>query len=208
MSQFKDDLNSIIRTFDGSKSKAADFIGVSYSMITKMLNSDEPPSRPVEELLRMKAIQCETAAREIPVPLPPIRRIPVVSWTTAGLAASYEDLANQIDDMVDSTTKDENAFAIEVEGDSMEREVHSGDRVVLEPNREASSGDMAYVRFADEAGGGGTLKWFYRTGPKGRVIKLVAENPDWPTTEHPVETVKFAYPVHNIIRRRPKRRNL
>lgn len=97
------------------------------------------------------------------------RKLPVVSWTTAGIATSYEDLANQIDELVDSTTKDPNAFAVEVIGDSMEGEVHSGDWVVLEPNREASSGDMAYVRLTDEAGGGGTLKWFYRTGSAGRV---------------------------------------
>jgi SOS-response transcriptional repressor LexA len=206
MSQFKDDLKKIISVFDGSKSKAADFIGVSYSMVTKMLNSDEPPSRPVEELLRMKAIQCETAAAPVPIQSL-LRKIPVISWTTAGSMASYEDLANQIDELVDSTTRDPNSFAIEVSGESMEREVHSGDYVVLEPNREASSGDMAYVRLIDEAGGGGTLKWFYRSGTQGRVIKLVAENPDWPTTEHPIETVKFAYPVHNIIRRRPKKRS-
>jgi repressor LexA len=82
-----------------------------------------------------------------------LRKIPVVSWTTAGAAKDFQDLTTQIDEMVDSSTRDPNAFAIEVVGDSMEPEVFAGDRVVLEPNREATNGDMAYVRFTDEAGG-------------------------------------------------------
>lgn len=135
-----------------------------------------------------------------------LRKIPVVSWTTAGLAQSYADLANQIDELVDATTKDPNAFALEVVGDSMEGEVHPGDRVVLEPNREASSGDMAYVRFTDEAGGGGTLKWFYRTGSNGEFVKLVPENENYKVIESPIQTILFAYPVHNVIRNRPRRR--
>lgn len=134
------------------------------------------------------------------------KKIPVVSWTTAGGARNYEDLANQIDEMVDSTTRDPNAFAIEVVGDSMEGEVHAGDRVVLEPNREASNGDMAYVRFTDEAGGGGTLKWFYRTGAEGSFIRLEPHNPDYKVMEVPKQTVLFAYPVQNVVRNRPKRR--
>lgn len=154
-----------------------------------------------EELRRMEAVSENTKpSTEV------FRKIPVVSWTTAGHAHSYEDLANQIDELVDTSTKDPNAFAIEVVGDSMEKEIFAGDRIVLEPNREASNGDLAYVRFTDEAGGGGTLKWFYRTGPEGAHIKLVAENENYKPIEAPVQSVLFAYPVINIVRRVQKRR--
>jgi SOS-response transcriptional repressor LexA len=192
-----------------SQKDFSEFLGVSQSNIaTWESGQGEPAPKNLRKISEKLGIPIESLMEDSSprVITAEFRKIPVVSWTTAGLAHSYEDLAAQIDDLVDGTTRDPNAFAIEVVGDSMEREVHAGDRVVLEPNREASSGEMAYVRFTDENGGGGTLKWFYRSGPEGRVIKLVAENPDWPTTEHPIQTVQFAYPVHNIIRRRPKRR--
>jgi SOS-response transcriptional repressor LexA len=205
---FQEQLNELIKRFNGDRKKAADSLRVSRSYISQLLSGTRKPSDAQMRLLELTlAIKDASAGSNVGLlESEPLRKIRVVSWTTAGEMASYEDLANQIDELTDSTTRDPNAFAVEVVGDSMEKEVHPGDYVILEPNREASSGEMAYVRLIDEAGGVGTLKWFYRSGPQGRVIKLVAENPDWPTTEHPVETVKFAYPVHNIIRRRPKRR--
>src|SRR5688572_13725541 len=48
------------------------------------------------------------------------RRVPIVSWAAAGSAKDYQDLANQIDELVETNTKDPNAFAVIIEGDSME----------------------------------------------------------------------------------------
>lgn len=200
-------LTEIVKRTNNSRKEAARLLDISEGYFSLLMSGAREPG----DQLHKKIVEASRGKFTFPEDLriarpAEFRKIPVVSWTTAGLAHSFEDLANQIDELVDATTKDPNAFAIEVVGDSMEGEVHPGDRVVLEPNREASSGDMAYVRFTDEAGGGGTLKWFYRTGQEGRVIRLVAENPEWPTTEHPVQTVKFAYPVHNVIRNRPRKR--
>src|SRR5688572_10753414 len=60
---------------------------------------------------------------------PPSRRAPVVSWAAAGVARAYEDLANQIEETVETECKDPNTFAIIIEGDSMENKFYAGDRV-------------------------------------------------------------------------------
>src|ERR1051326_7911476 len=74
---------------------------------------------------------------------PPARRSPVVSWAAAGQARAYEDLANQIEETVETDCRDANAFAIIIEGDSMEPKFYAGDRVVFMPNSEARNGDAS-----------------------------------------------------------------
>ncbi|HEV8543377.1 MAG TPA: LexA family transcriptional regulator, partial [Verrucomicrobiae bacterium] len=72
---------------------------------------------------------------------PPSKRAPVVSWAAAGQARAYEDLANQLEEWVETECRDANAFAIIIEGDSMETKFFAGDRVVFTPNSEPRNGD-------------------------------------------------------------------
>lgn len=101
------------------------------------------------------------------------REIPVVSWAAAGEASDYEDLASQIDETVGTHVTDPNAFAVIVEGDSMEPELKAGDRVVVAPNLEARNGDVVLVKLKD---GRVMLKKFRRIGPNGGTIRLLSEN--------------------------------
>jgi transcriptional regulator with XRE-family HTH domain len=52
-----------------------------------------------------------------------LRKVPVVASMRAGflddIAADYEDIAAQIDELIETDCQDENAFALIVEGDSM-----------------------------------------------------------------------------------------
>jgi DNA-binding XRE family transcriptional regulator len=40
------------------------------------------------------------------------RRVPIVSWATAGDAKDFQDLASQIDEYVETNSRDPNAFAV------------------------------------------------------------------------------------------------
>src|ERR1043166_319008 len=40
------------------------------------------------------------------------RRVPIVSWAAAGAAKDYQDLANQIDELVETNSRDPNAFSV------------------------------------------------------------------------------------------------
>ena len=129
---------------------------------------------------------------------PPARRVPVVSWAAAGLARAYEDLANQIEELVETDCKDPNAFSIIIEGDSMEDKFYAGDRVVFAPNLEPRNGDAVVAKLTD---GRVMFKYFSRTGPEGGRIKLSSENPNYGPLEFERSDFTFIYPAWEIKRR-------
>ncbi len=131
-------------------------------------------------------------------PEPAAKRVPVVSWAAAGAARAYEDLANQIEEAVESDCKDANAFAIIIEGDSMETKFYAGDRVVFAPNYEPRNGDAVVAKLND---GRVFFKYYFRTGHEGARVKLVSENPNYGPLEFDRSEFTFIYPAWEIKRK-------
>jgi SOS-response transcriptional repressor LexA len=125
------------------------------------------------------------------------RRVPIVSWAAAGSAKDYQDLANQIDELVETNSRDPNAFSVIIEGDSMEHRFYAGDRVVFAPNQEPRNGDAVLAKLTD---GRVFFKWFHRTGPEGQKIKLSSENPNYAPMEFQKEDFQFIYPAWELKR--------
>jgi SOS-response transcriptional repressor LexA len=132
------------------------------------------------------------------VPEVPARRAPVVSWAAAGQARAYEDLANQLEEMVETDCRDQNAFAIIIEGDSMEPKFMAGDRVVFTPNSEPRNGDAVVAKLQD---GRVLFKYYYRTGPEGGRVKMVSENQNYGPLEFDRSEFFFIYPAWEVKRR-------
>ena len=129
---------------------------------------------------------------------PSAKRVPVVSWAAAGAARAYEDLANQIEEVVESDCKDANAFAIIIEGDSMETKFYAGDRVVFAPNYEPRNGDAVVAKLND---GRVFFKYYFRTGHEGARVKLVSENANYSPLEFERGEFAFIYPAWEIKRK-------
>jgi len=129
---------------------------------------------------------------------PPAKRAPVVSWAAAGQARAYEDVANQLEEWVETECRDPNAFAIIIEGDSMETKFFAGDRVVFAPNSEPRNGDTVVAKLAD---GRVLLKYYYRTGPEGTRVKFVSENANYAPLEFERSELIFVYPAFELKRR-------
>lgn len=129
---------------------------------------------------------------------PPSRRAPVVSWAAAGQARAYEDLANQMEETVETDCKDPNAFTIILEGDSMEPKFFAGDRVIFAPNMEPRNGDAVVAKLSD---GRVLFKYYSRTGPEGARIRLSSENPNYGPLEFEAPDFAFIYPAWEIKRR-------
>lgn len=125
------------------------------------------------------------------------RRVPIVSWAAAGAAQDYQDLANQIDELVETASRDPNAFSVIIEGDSMENQFFAGDRVVFSPNQEPRNGDAVLAKLQD---GRVLFKWYHRTGPEGQRIRLSSENPNYAPTEFSKEDFIFIYPAFEMKR--------
>jgi SOS-response transcriptional repressor LexA len=109
----------------------------------------------------------------------------------------YEDLANQIEETVETDCKDPNTFAIIIEGDIMEPTFKAGDRVLFAPNSEPRNGDVVVAKVKD---GRVFFKYFYRTGPEGSRVKLVSENSLYAPMEFDKSEFNFIYPAWEVKR--------
>jgi SOS-response transcriptional repressor LexA len=125
------------------------------------------------------------------------RRVPMVSWAAVNEAKGYEDLTAQSDEYVETSSKDRDAFSVIVEGDSMEGRFLAGDRVVFAPNQEPRNGDAVLAKLTD---GRVFFKWFHRSGPEGRRVKLSSENGNYAPIEFAREEMQFIYPALEVKR--------
>lgn len=126
------------------------------------------------------------------------RKIPVVSWARAGEGIDFEDLCRQMEEWVETDSRDKNAFAVIIEGDSMEPEIRAGDLVTVCPNQTARNGDLVVARLHT---GEVYFKRFRRTGPEGQTVILESINPDYAEKTFPLSAFRFIYPAWDIKRR-------
>src|SRR5688500_14569350 len=95
---------------------------------------------------------------------------------------TYEELADKIEGEVSSCCKDPHAFAVILEGDSMDPEYHAGDRVVFSPNAEPRNGEPVIAKHKD---GRVFFKYYFRMGEEGAHVKLVSQNSNYSPLEFP-----------------------
>lgn len=123
-----------------------------------------------------------------------LRRVPVVASMRAGfldtISADYEDIAAQIDELIETDCQDENAFALIVEGDSMQPRFFAGDRIIVAPNYEPRNGDPVCARLEKD---GKTVFKIYRQS--GDTIRLESLNPEYKPEEFHKEAFRWIYPA-------------
>lgn len=91
-------------------------------------------------------------------------------------------------------------FAVRVEGDCMvdpsdpQNSIYNGNYIVVEPEAEASAGDVVLARIDGEYS---TIKRFY---PKGREVKLIPDNPKFKVLVFPTKNVEIIGKVVNVYR--------
>jgi phage repressor protein C with HTH and peptisase S24 domain len=127
------------------------------------------------------------------------RKIPVVSWASAGLGADYADLCRQMQEQIDSDSRDPNAYAIIIEGDSMQPDFRAGDIVTFNPNSFPRPGDFVVARL--EESGEAFFKRYRLTGKEGRIVILESLNPAYAPREFPAKEFRFIHPIWNSTRR-------
>jgi SOS-response transcriptional repressor LexA len=130
---------------------------------------------------------------------PATRKVPVVSWASAGAGGNFSDLAEMIDEYIESSTRDERAYALIIEGDSMLPKFEPGDRIVFEPNRLAQNGDVVVARL--EESGQVYFKLFHQLGPRGEIARLTSFNPTYPPLEFPLTAFRFIHPMLELKRK-------
>lgn len=117
------------------------------------------------------------------------RSIPVVGWAHAGDAATYEELPKGWQREIPTECRDPNAFAVVLEGESMEPRYSAGDMLILQPGVEPFSGCLAVCRFKDD----GIV--FRRVEFLPDEVRLIALNSSYPTASYPRDSFSWIYPV-------------
>ena len=125
-----------------------------------------------------------------------VREVRVISWTHAGQAAAYEELPTDWQTKVATTSTDPRAFAVTVEGDSMEPKFFTGDRVICEPSREPVNGKIVVAKLKKD---GVVLRVFHRISSSK--IKLNSLRPEiYSPMEISPSELDWIYPVRELIR--------
>ncbi len=125
----------------------------------------------------------------------PVRAVPLISWTHAGTAATYEEMPKHWQGSISSMSRDRRAFALTIEGDCMEPKFLSGDRVVCEPSNPPHNGKPVVARFVDD----NVALRIYHKLPNGK-IRLAPLNPIYPTIEHKPSEFAWIFPVVELNR--------
>ena len=122
------------------------------------------------------------------------RMIPVVGWAHAGQATAYEEIPASWSELVPTECRDEKAFAVKLEGDSMEGDgalsFSEGDLLVAMPSEQPYSGCFIVAKFGNDG------ITFRRLEMQGAKITLVPLNKRYQVTTHAPEEFQWMYPIH------------
>ncbi len=124
-----------------------------------------------------------------------VKMIPLLSWAQAGIATSFDEIPEDWQEMIPAAVSDNQAFAIQLRGDSMEPRYQDGDVAIVLPNSPPRNGDLVIAKIKEE---GFAFKILTLTGGDPAHIKLTSYNPAFPPMEFPREKFHWIYPVHSV----------
>lgn len=124
------------------------------------------------------------------------REVKIISWTHAGQAAEYEELPADWQQGIPSDCPDPSAFALVIDGDSMEPNHRTGDIVVLMPSHKPMNDDLVVAKLADN---GVMFRLFNFSGDEE--IIMTPYNPRHPVLKFREEQFQWIYPVYSVMRR-------
>jgi len=127
------------------------------------------------------------------------RTIPVLGWAHAGDAMNYDEIPESWQERVPTECRDPKAFAVRLEGDSMEPKFYEGDILILQPGEEIYNGCLAILKMCTD----GYI--FRRVEIRPECLRLIPLNPQWGVEEIPRDQIAWAYPVWGMVRRIAKR---
>ncbi len=203
---FLDQLNDLVKLFPRKKYELASRLGITREHLSKVLGGHKAGSQLVVAVELLHKEHFSRPAQEKANASAPFmkrevftRKIPVVSWAHAGCGSDYEDLCRQMQEQIDTDNRDPNAYAIIIEGDSMEPDFRAGDIVTFCPNQFPRPGDYVVARL--EETGDALFKKYRLTGREGQTVVLESLNPLYAPREFPLTAFRFIHPAWDVKRR-------
>jgi phage repressor protein C with HTH and peptisase S24 domain len=169
-------------------------LGISRQHLSKLENSPRPLSA---KLARRLAEECRGLSTTPAGTLSGIRAIPVRSWAQAGVGVDFEELPLDWQKQIATDCPDERAFAVEIQGDSMEPKYLQGDIAVLMPRHQPRNGSLVVARLEE----GIIFKVFaMRDQTSMRICSFTCYNPVYQPIEVSESRVIWNFPVYQIVR--------
>ena len=165
-------------------------LDISRQHLSKLENSPVPLS---PKLTRRLSEVCGSSGT-----LRGIRAIPVRSWAQAGTGIDSEELPLDWQKQVATDCPDEQAFAVEIQGDSMEPKYSPGDFAVLMPTHQPRNNSLVVARLVNE---GVVFKVFTaRDQSSARICTFSSYNSVFQPIEVSESSVIWNLPVYQVIR--------
>ncbi|RYD19914.1 MAG: LexA family transcriptional regulator [Verrucomicrobiaceae bacterium] len=192
---------------DLTQSDLAKILGISSNYVSLIENGQREPGEGIVrhfELLE-RAYACglfgeSMTSEDFPGETPPSssrnksRRVPVLGMAHAGEATLYEEIPKDWQDWVDTESRDEKAFGVRLEGESMAPSYLPNDVLILNPSSEIYSGCLAVLKLKTD---GFVFRQIERRSDH---LKLVPLNPRWTVEEIPLSEVEWVYPLFGMYR--------
>jgi repressor LexA len=201
MDHFSDKLAALRKKMRFTQAEMAEKMGLSASYIHQLEVGKRSPSDSVITLVKILESQLEVgksnsdqSLSNLPQKTPFNRQIPVLGWAHAGRAESYDELPVDWQETVPTECRDAKAFAVRLEGDSMEPRFLEGDLLVLQPSEEVHSGCLAVLKLADD----GIV--FRRIDKRAGMFILYPLNSKYETESISAEMIVWIYPVWGMWR--------
>lgn len=170
-------------------------LGISRQYLSKLENSSQPLS---PKLARRLAEVCANSGLTNGKTIGGIRLIPVRSWAQAGTGVEFEELPLEWQKQIPTDCPDERAFAVEIQGDSMEPKYLPGDIAILMPTHQPRNGSLVVARLENE---GVVFKIFTaRDQTPARLCSFTSYNSVYQPIEVPENHVLWNYPVYQTVR--------
>ena len=125
-----------------------------------------------------------------------VRQVAIVAWAQAGSLKAYTDLDDSWHEFTATTCRDENCFAVTIEGDSMEPKYSTGDIAILMPNVEPRNGCLVVCKLKNE---GVFFKLFHQSSD-GKMFRLSSYNSVYPVMECRKDDFVWIYPVYQVTK--------
>lgn len=112
---------------------------------------------------------------------PTVRQVPIIGIGSAG--RWREAIQMPLGSLpIPIAAASEDAFALEVSGDSMDRVIADGSHIVIDPrNKELRDGKLYLIQNSDHEA---TVKAYYRSPPRFEPLSTNPEHKGWAVTDH------------------------
>lgn len=128
---------------------------------------------------------------------PKFRLVPIISWARAGQSGDYEELPEDWQESTRTDCPDPKAFALKIEGDSMEPVHKEGDVVIVMPSFKPYPESLVVARFKN---GDVAFKLMSFLDADGERMRLTSFNPTYPPRDLTTTDLAWIYPVYGFNR--------